>query len=141
MAEIYGELPSPQPDELTGQALEILEGVPIFGLRSTLHPYQRRSVATMLHKELFSQSIPDPVYIQVGGVGHPEEVFYLQPTTLELLRDCPRTSTVRGGVLCEELGETYLRFSFICAHWTRNRENGDDSVTNIIDGGPASCSS
>lgn len=138
MAEIYSELPSPELDGLTDQAWAILDGAPIFGLLSTLYPYQRRSVAAMLHKELSSQSILDPAYIQVRGVGPGGEIFYLQPATLELLRHCPRTSAVRGGVLCEELGKTCLPFSlFFCTHWTRDGENGDDSVINIIDGRPA----
>lgn len=113
MAEIYSELPSPELCGLTDQARAVLEGAPIFGLRSTLYPYQRRSVAAMLHKEIPLQSITDPAYIQVKGVGPGGDTFYLQPTTLELLRHCPRTSAVRGGVLCEELGETCPSFPFL----------------------------
>lgn len=142
MAEIYSELPSPELDELTDQAWEILEGAPIFGLRSTLHPYQRTSVAAMLLKELPSRSVPDPAYIQVGGVGPGRGIFYLQPTTLEVLRHFPRTSTARGGILCEELGKAHLSFLFSpCTHPARYRENGDDSVTHIIDDRPAPRSS
>lgn len=116
MAEIYSELPSPELGELTDQAQAVLEGAPIFGLRSTLYPYQQRSVAAMVDKETPPQSIPDPAYIHVRGVGPGRETFVLQPATLELLRHCPRTSTVRGGVLCEELGKTYLppHFFFVC---------------------------
>ena len=135
MAEIYSELPSPELDQLTDQTRAILEGEPIFGLRSTLHPYQKKSVAAMLHKESPSQSISDPTYIQVRGVGADGEMFYLQPATLELLLHCPRMSTVRGGILCEELGKICPPFShFLCTHCTRDGENGDDSVINIIDG-------
>ena len=105
MAEIYGELPSPELDELTDQTREILEGAPIFGLRSVLHPYQRTSVVAMLQKESPSQSVPDPAYIKIRGVGSSGGTFYLQPATLEILQQCPRTSTVRGGILCEELGK------------------------------------
>jgi len=142
MAEIYGELPSPELDELTDQAREVLEGATIFGLRSTLHPYQRTSVAAMLLKELPSQSIPDPVYIKVRGVEPDGEIFYLQPVTLEVLRYCPRTSTVRGGILCEELGKTCPQFSLSpYAHLTRYREDGDDSGIDIIDSRPAPRSS
>jgi hypothetical protein len=138
MAEIYSELPSPELDELTDQAQAILEGAPIFGLRSTLHPYQRTSVAAMLLKEVPSQSAPDPAYIQVRGVGPGGGIFYLQPATLEVLRNFPRTSTARGGILCEELGKA--RPSFLLSsrtHSARYRENGDDTVTHIIDGRPA----
>ena len=142
MAEIYGELPSPELDELTDQARVILEGAPIFGLRSTLHPYQRTSVAAMLLKEFSLQSIPDPAYIQVRGVGPDGEIFYLQPTTLEVLRYSPRTSTVRGGILCEELGKTWLSFPLSPGtHSARYRENRDDTITHIIDGRPAPGSS
>jgi len=138
MAEIYSELPSPELDELTDQTRAVLEGEPIFGLRSTLHPYQRTSVAAMLLKESPSQSIPDPAYIKVRGVEPGGGIFYLQPATLEVLRHCPRTSTVRGGILCEELGKACPLSSLsLCAHLTRNRENGDDSVINIIDSRPA----
>jgi len=138
MAEIYSELPSPELGALTDKSREILEGGPIYGLRSVLHPYQRTSVAAMLLKESPSQSIPDPAYIQVRGVGPGGEVFYLQPATLEVLRCCPRTSTVRGGILCEELGESRPSFSFsACAHLCRNRENGNDFVVDIIHGCPA----
>lgn len=142
MAEIYSELPSPELDELTDQAQAILEGGAIFGLRSTLHPYQRTSVATMLLKESPSHSVPDPAYIQVRGVVPSGGVFYLQPATLEVLRCCPRTSTVRGGILCEELGAAPSQFSpSLCTHLTRYWENGDDFVSHIIDGRPAPRSS
>lgn len=140
MAEIYSEQPSPELGELTDQAREILGGTPIFGLRSTLHPYQRTSVAAMLLKESPSQFIPDPVYIQVSGVGVNGKAFYLQPATLEILQDRPRTSTARGGILCEELGKPSPPFlPSLRTHWTRYRENGDDSVINIINSRPAPC--
>jgi hypothetical protein len=64
----------------------------------------------MLLKEIPSQSAPDPAYIQVRGVGPGGGIFYLQPATLEVLRNFPRTSTVRGGILCEELGKTRPSF-------------------------------
>lgn len=142
MAEIYSELPSPELDELTDQARAILQGAPIFGLRSTLHLYQRKSVVAMLVKELPSQPVPDPAYIQVRGVGLSGGMLYLQPATLEVLRHLPRTSTVRGGILCEELGKAHLLVLLsLCTYLARHRKNGDDSVTHIIDGGPAPRSS
>jgi hypothetical protein len=68
-----------------------------------------------LHKESPSQPIPDPAYIEVKGIGAGGEMFYLQPATLKLLRHRPMTSTVRGGVLCEELGKAGPPFSLVCA--------------------------
>jgi hypothetical protein len=74
----------------------------IAGLRSQLYPYQRESVSAMLFKEMSVSDVPDPLYIPVSGVD--KTVFYLQPATMEILRECPMVAAHHGGVLCEELG-------------------------------------
>jgi hypothetical protein len=56
----------------------------------------------MLLKEMSESDVPDPLYIPVSGMD--ETVFYLQPATMETLRECPMVAAHRGGVLCEELG-------------------------------------
>ncbi len=82
-------------------------GHQIAGLRSRLHPYQRESVSAMLLREMFESDVPDPLYISVTGIN--KTVFYLQPATMEILRECPMVAAHHGGVLCEELGN-YLDF-------------------------------
>ncbi|OCH92096.1 hypothetical protein OBBRIDRAFT_475629 [Obba rivulosa] len=93
LAEIYSDLPSPP-------ATIEFETIPY--LRTSLHPYQRRSVAMMLDHELDSSSTPDPLYVPIVGIDG--QIFYFQPGTMEILRDCPRVAQVPGGILCEELG-------------------------------------
>ncbi|KDQ61066.1 hypothetical protein JAAARDRAFT_32059 [Jaapia argillacea MUCL 33604] len=124
MAEIYSDLPSPTIDAArlassseSGWPLarSFLAAENIEGLRSQLYPYQRRSVATMLQKELCVSEILDPLYIPLRGLDG--QVFHLQPATTELLRECPLVSTTRGGVLCEELGtgKTVMILSLVLA--------------------------
>ena len=79
-------------------------------MRSKLYRYQRRSVAAMLQKELDAQNVPDPLYISVRALDG--RVFYLQPGTSEILLECPMTAPCRGGILCEELGNSNLKLSF-----------------------------
>ncbi|KAI0929045.1 hypothetical protein AcW2_004861 [Taiwanofungus camphoratus] len=108
MAEIYSSLPSPTPDQ---RYLE--QEIP--GLRSTLYRYQRRTVATMLSRELQSSTIPDPLYVAVSGIDG--SIFYLQPASMEVLCECPKFMQVRGGILCEELGtgKTVMMLALILA--------------------------
>jgi hypothetical protein len=83
-------------------ARDILDGSAIPGLKSTLHQYQRRSVAAMLQRELDPGTVPDPLYIPILGIDGRE--FYLEPATMEILRERPSVSQTRGGILCEEMG-------------------------------------
>lgn len=105
LAGIYNNLPSPVVSErFKGENpnfIQILEDN-IHGMRSHLHTYQRRSVAAMLQKELYPGRAPDPLYITINGMNG--EPFYLQPATMEVLRERPSVELNRGGILCEELG-------------------------------------
>jgi hypothetical protein len=56
----------------------------------------------MLLKEMYESDVPDPLYIPVSGMD--KTIFYLQPATMEILRECPMVAAHHGGVLCEELG-------------------------------------
>ena len=108
MAEIYGDLASPQSkitlgwENFTSRLLEFNDDLSGLGLRSTLYNYQRRSVNAMLQRELDLSPIPDPLFIELSCMNnHP---FYLQPGTMEILKDRPIVDTARSGILCEELG-------------------------------------
>ncbi|KAK7694076.1 hypothetical protein QCA50_003652 [Cerrena zonata] len=102
MAEIYSSLPSPTPD-VTLPLFSNITHSDIDGLRSTLHPYQRRSVVAMLTKEIAPPpSNYDPLYVPLTGLDG--TVFYFQPTTYELLSERPFVPPAKGGILCEELG-------------------------------------
>ena len=56
----------------------------------------------MLQKELDTRDVPDPLFIPVRGVD--DKIFYIQPGTMEILKERPMTMPCRGGILCEELG-------------------------------------
>ena len=113
LSEIYSELPSPKIDPstfLSGTGPRTQSGLrhalywespPGMG---PLYPYQRRTVARMLKQELDPGIAPDPLYIPIQGVEGSNIVFYLQPSTMEVLRECPMRSQAKGGILCEEMG-------------------------------------
>ncbi|KAI6005771.1 P-loop containing nucleoside triphosphate hydrolase protein [Pisolithus albus] len=103
MAEIYSDLDSPVvPPNCVPLAREVTEGKPVWGLRSHLYSYQRRSVAVMIEKELSPLPVPDPLYVAVTSVRG--DRYYFQPSTMTILREPPMVAPGRGGILCEELG-------------------------------------
>lgn len=75
----------------------------IKGMRSDLYEYQKRTVARMYEVELSREELDNPLFILVKGMG--DGTFFLQPGTMELLRERPLVQRNRGGILCEELGE------------------------------------
>ncbi|KAF9227568.1 hypothetical protein BS17DRAFT_693859 [Gyrodon lividus] len=106
MAEIYSDLRSPildpASDGHTPLSHRIVAGKAIWGLRSNLYGYQRRSVAAMIQKEMNTSPVPDPLYITLTCMSGTR--CYLQPSTMILLSECPKVAPARGGILCEELG-------------------------------------
>ncbi|TBU46858.1 P-loop containing nucleoside triphosphate hydrolase protein [Dichomitus squalens] len=106
LLDIYNDLPSPASEDLVGE---------LPGLRSTLYPYQRRTVSTMMARETRADTIADPLYLALHGMDG--RVFYLQPATFEIVTELPRLSPVPGGILCEELGtgKTVMMLSLILA--------------------------
>ncbi|KAI0343105.1 hypothetical protein BDW22DRAFT_1356676 [Trametopsis cervina] len=109
LAELYNMLRSPvlksftddPPSHLSKLIDNVLQNR-VAGLQSTLYQYQRQSVACMVQQELHPGTLPDPLYVPILGMD--KRVFYLQPSTMEVLETCPATSQPRGGILCEELG-------------------------------------
>ncbi|GLB34634.1 putative SNF2 family protein N-terminal domain [Lyophyllum shimeji] len=108
LGEIYGDLKSPEVkvtpgwEHITGRLLDFQDNLKGLGMRSTLYKYQRRSVAAMMHKELDTSDIPDPLFIPLTSLNR--ETFYLQPGTMEVLREQPTVAASQSGILCEELG-------------------------------------
>lgn len=88
---------------------DTLEGL---GMRSTMYKYQRRSVTAMIKKEMDVTDVPDPLFIPLTSMSL--EIFYLQPGTMEILRERPTVTACRSGVLCEELGEFFQQYGAFC---------------------------
>jgi|ERR1700722_300786 len=117
MSEIYSDLRSPtitvsSDPRLSRIIHKILSGSGPDGLITELYGYQRRSVVAMLQREIPNRragpsedfvDISDPLYLPMAGIDGRE--FYLQPAKMSILREHPRVSPTRGGILCEELGE------------------------------------
>jgi hypothetical protein len=72
------------------------------GMITVLRNYQRQSVAAMVQKETSPPTIADPLVIPIVGMNGQE--FYLQPATMEILRERATVTQNRGGILCEEMG-------------------------------------
>ncbi|KAJ3530656.1 hypothetical protein NM688_g7678 [Phlebia brevispora] len=109
LAEVYNTLPSPSTRDEPGDSLitKVLGKTSRFSrMRTTLYSYQRRSVAAMVERELHPGTVPDPLFVPIhrveGAAG--QETFFLQPATMEILRERPSVAQIRGGILCEELG-------------------------------------
>ncbi|KAF7295657.1 Helicase C-terminal domain-containing protein [Mycena indigotica] len=110
LTELYEALPSPSGSitatstPITRRLLNYDDPLNNLGLRSTLHRYQRRTIAAMVEKESKSNSTaePDPLFLPVKGMNAQE--FYFQPGTMEVLIERPKVDSARGGILCEELG-------------------------------------
>ncbi|THH28395.1 hypothetical protein EUX98_g5793 [Antrodiella citrinella] len=103
MAELYSTLDSPNPVDPPIQLNDLLNDGRLLGMRTTLYPYQCRSVEAMICRELKQHAVPNPLYIPVHGVDGSHQ-YYLQPGTLEILSTQPIVPSSKGGMLCEELG-------------------------------------
>lgn len=103
IAEIFSDLPSPVlGPTVNGIVHRVVSGDAIWGLRTPLYGYQRHSVAVMLHRESSTGPVPDPLYIPVSSMSG--TCFYIQPSTMTVLRERPMYSPSQAGLLCEELG-------------------------------------
>lgn len=102
LAELYSTLDSPNPMDRPIDLNALTTNGCLHGMRSSLYPYQQRSVEAMLCKELRDSAIPDPLYIPLRGIDG--SYMYLQPATMEVLSQQPMVIPSKGGILCEELG-------------------------------------
>jgi hypothetical protein len=96
---------TPGYESITRRLLDFDDNLAGLGMRSTMYKYQRRSVTAMIQKEMDLSDIPDPLFIPLTSMSL--ETFYLQPGTMEILRDRPTVAACRSGILCEELGELF----------------------------------
>jgi len=105
---LFNEVPSPdpRPESVSNRNLQwamrcLLESqVP--GLISTLYPYQGRSAAIMLQRELEQDRIVDlRLHLAIDQAGR---TWYYDDITGDILQDPRFYDRVRGGILAEEMG-------------------------------------
>ena len=90
------------------------------GLKTRLYPYQMRSVANMIRREVQPKKALDPRFQALEGPTG--QIFYYDNITHVLLRDKREYDEVRGGILGESmgLGKTLICLATILAtkgHW------------------------
>ncbi|KAJ7029382.1 P-loop containing nucleoside triphosphate hydrolase protein [Mycena alexandri] len=138
LSEIYEDLPSPEglitvnSTPVTRRLLDFSDNLENLGVISTLHRYQRRSVAAMVQKEMDLTDDLDPLYLALKDMnGKP---FFFQPGTTEVLLERPLVAPCRGGILCEELGtgKTVMVLGLILA----TRHQLSDPAPSIMDTRP-----
>ncbi|OAA73828.1 SNF2 family helicase [Cordyceps fumosorosea ARSEF 2679] len=108
LLELFNNIPSPAPDIdlivdpfLNELATNVLQGN-VHGLTSDLLPYQKRSVALMMQKEMYPGKVLDPRLLHLHDQdGHS---WYLDPIAGAIFRDAKHYDGVSGGILAEDMG-------------------------------------
>lgn len=106
---LFNKIPSPvaRPPSvscpISNEAIQsVLESDELRGLRTKLYPYQRRTVATMIKREVEPARVLDPRFQSLEGpTGQP---FFYDRETGILLRDQRTYEEARGGILSESMG-------------------------------------
>ncbi|KAK8098272.1 uncharacterized protein PG998_013758 [Apiospora kogelbergensis] len=121
LLERFNHFPSPDPkvDHATNASAKAIIrdalNSKILGIRTTLIPIQRKSVAEMLRRELAPRCVVDPRLMK--RIDQNGNLWYSDFAKGEILREPRYYDDVRGGLLCEEmgLGKTLMCLSVICA--------------------------
>ena len=106
---LFNTVPSPDPESLTvncptsQDAIDSLfqpEGLP--NLKSALYPYQKRTSATMVRREVSPEMTVDPRLSAISGpLGHK---FYYDSIVGQIFLNPRKYDEVKGGVLAESMG-------------------------------------
>lgn len=121
LLHLFNTIPSPDPDpELildpySKSAMYDLLQSQVPGLKSQLYPYQRRSAALMLQKEVQPGTVLDPRLLHVKDQESRE--WYLDPVAGTVLKEPRYYDGVSGGILAEEMGsgKTIMTLALILA--------------------------
>ena len=113
--------PPPVSCPVSNDAIQsVLECEELRGLSTKLYPYQRRTVASMVKREVQPERALDPRFQSLKGPTG--QIFYYDRETGVLLRDQRTYDEARGGILGESmgLGKTLICLATIIAtkgHW------------------------
>ncbi|KAI5370373.1 Putative helicase, P-loop containing nucleoside triphosphate hydrolase [Septoria linicola] len=107
---IFNKLASPAPDaqdideRYAREALEDLLDLnhAVAGLRTSLHPYQRRSAGAMMHRELAPKSKLDVRLEERRAVDG--STFYFSPREMKFFKEQKFQEAPSGGILAETMG-------------------------------------
>lgn len=106
---LFNTLPSPAPGPspvscpIANDAIDsVLVSSRLPGLNTQLYPYQKRTVATMIKREVEPRRALDPRFQPLTGPTG--QTFYYDNLTIMLLRDGREYSEACGGILGESMG-------------------------------------
>lgn len=108
LLEMFNNIPSPDPfaekllKPLYQAPLSSLLQSDVAGLKTTLYPYQRRSAAVMLTREVQSVQDIDPRLVRVKDQAD-RDYFFDAPASV-VLKEPRYYDRVRGGILAEQMG-------------------------------------
>ena len=115
---LFNTLPSPKiSTKLTSNRISrdaiksVLESVQLQGLNTPLYPYQKRTVAKMIQREVQPERALDPRFqILQGPTGHK---FFYDTVTSALLHDRREYEEVRGGILGESMVSCLVKLTML----------------------------
>ncbi|KAJ4308749.1 hypothetical protein N0V84_011916 [Fusarium piperis] len=121
LLHLFNNIPSPNPepesiiDPYSKSVMYDLLQSQVPGLKSQLYPYQRRSAALMLQKEVQPGTVLDPRLLHVKDQESGE--WYLDPVAGTVLKEPRYYDGVSGGILAEEMGsgKTIMSLALILA--------------------------
>ena len=130
---MYKGLSSPSPvsvpgyGEISSRLLDLEDSLNGFGIRTTLKPNQRRSVAAMFQRELHELDVPDPLYIRLTAMNQSQ--YFLEPEKKDFVLDRPMMHPCRGGILCEDSG---MNWSFTFCNSSPHPNYQDKKTLTIV---------
>ena len=105
---LFNTLPSPRPGatlvscSASNDAMQsVMTSTPLSGLHTHLYPYQRRTVAKMIQREVEPEMTLDPRFQELKGPAGRH--FFYDDVAGVLIRDGNRYEEVRGGILGESM--------------------------------------
>lgn len=108
LLELFNDIPSPAPDTSVvtdpffKKAMSDILQSDIAGLKTELKPYQRRSAAMMMQKEIQPGQMLDPRFLHLQD--QQRSSWYFDPIARTVSRDTGQYDGVSGGILAEEMG-------------------------------------
>ena len=124
---LFNTIPSPDPEDLNVTCAASQDAIncisrsdDLSDIKTKLYPYQKRTAATMIRREVQPRRSLDPRIMPTKGpLGHP---FYYDCQTGQIFLNKKEYDEVRGGILAESmgLGKTLICLTTILAtkgHW------------------------
>ncbi|KAM3583582.1 hypothetical protein VKS41_004489 [Umbelopsis sp. WA50703] len=111
LLDIFIHMPSPSPNYDLMQSLDVelsdllnncLEQSSPHGMKTTLYPYQKRSIWKILQRELVPQLVGGLTTAKCQAVDG--RIYYINLLSCQVQMHAEKHSDVSGGIICEDMG-------------------------------------